>query len=236
MKTTSRVLVALAVMTVSAGPFAWAGNCVPYRRVSYPTYYPPAPVVYHEPVREVVVKEVVKEVPVLTPVFAFVDPRISYIHTGGNYVPVPQAVPGQPQAVSGQAPAAAAGQLSISQQDLERLADLVVKRIEARGGTISYSKDAPPPVPGDRTTNTSLSPGELPIEQRAAQILYDRCSRCHTGDAAKGQMKLFDSATQLADFDPDKVWDAVRGDRMPPDPHPKVPAEEKRVLGQAFGR
>lgn len=87
-----------------------------------------------------------------------------------------------------------------------------------------------------RQREGGIPQGALPevasARDRALAVLQSRCAACHTGDAAKGGVKMFDAQGRPGDVNPFTLWDAADARKMPPDPRPKLTAQELATLRQ----
>lgn len=133
-----------------------------------------------------VVKEVVKEfvpvaLPVAYPVVAV--PVYSYVNAPGYAPP-------------------------IASDSADRIADIVIKRLEAKFGAKGNGGDGPPAVRGG--TNTA---GD------AVKILTNRCASCHSGQATTGGgLSFFEANRTIKAINREVRWDildAVYEGRMP---------------------
>ena len=80
-----------------------------------------------------------------------------------------------------------------------------------------------------RADAAAVVPAKPTIAQ-AAGVLKQHCAQCHTGDQARGDVRLFDASGAYHPAVPASViLAAVRGDRMPKGPV-KLSAQEKALL------
>jgi hypothetical protein len=198
---------------------------------SQPTYGTP---VYSQPIYSAPTYETIRYrevlVPVLQPLPVFVDPRISYVYNGGNYVQVP-LVPGPNPGPNGMTPAAQASPPAKppGDTDLDALIDRIEKRVRERNQSeLPSEPEGPPVVPGFKRP-----PQQAP--RTSLQILTTRCASCHTGERSKGDFVIFDRPGVLsASFDHNLAWDAINTDRMPYK-RPALSAADKAVLRREWG-
>lgn len=213
---------ALALVSASNAGDCRVASAAPVVTVPVKSVYNPTILVGgHDVVK---VKELI--VPILQPLPFFVDPRISYVYTGGNYIAVPQvpvgqappvAHPPQPQA---QTPPAGNGDVNI-----DALIDRIEQRVrERQGQQAPEPSSGPPPVPGFQKQG----------RKSPEAIVQAHCASCHTGPSSKGGFVIFDAPGQFsASFDSAAAVDAIKDGRMPPANKPRLSNEDFRtIVGQ----
>lgn len=202
-----------------------------YSNYSQPYY---APTYYNNVVTTY--KEVL--VPLFQPYPVFVDPRISYHYSSGNYLGVALApsipgvvgVPAQP--VQQQPMPAKAAPAAGADLDLDGLIDKIEKRIRERNSQQVYEPDGPPAVPG----GVSLYQPKQIASRTFLHVLQSNCAMCHTGAKSKGDTVIFESPGKLSPAaDMQAIWDAINEDRMPPKEKPRVKAADKQIVRRDLG-
>lgn len=222
---------------LSSSPPVEAGNCrvihgVPYcQPYTPPVYHAPyvAPV-HHAPYEEKIkIQEIL--VPILQPYPYFIEPRISYLHNGGNYVNIPLRPVNAVQPLAPE-PKSSAG---VSEVDLDNLINKIEQRVRERQNQQVSEPDGPPPVPGF----TKITPPTA--VRRTAFTVLQRCAGCHTGEKSKGDVVIFSVPGVLSStLDRAAILDAVRAQdgqpaRMPPAPRLALPLSDVQLLEREWG-
>lgn len=192
----------------------------------YPTYYPK----YEYKEREVLV-------PVLQPLPFFIDPRISYLHNGGNYIQVPLTTqtPGGVKQATAQPKVEPKAEVEVKQDsekkvDIDDLINRIEERVKERQKSQQPTEDAPPPVPGFQAKI-------VPVKT-AGGILSRSCYSCHNAKIQKGDVEIFAGPSRFTQaLDHAAIIDAIAGGRMPPadSKKPRVTAEELAQIKREWG-
>lgn len=238
-----KFLPALLALAAFAGA-ARAQTCTVYGQPTYSPYYG-APVynpsTYYYPQYQHKVYETI--VPILQPLPFFIDPRISYLHNGGNYIQVPfqlqtqlqvqAAAQAQPQAQAQTQPQTQAPATQAQRQpptDIDALIDQIEKRAAERNRVRPSEEDGPPPVPGRRVSRATLA-------SSASAILKRSCASCHNDKKQQGDVQIFHGAALARNLDRQAVLDAIQEGRMPPENSKKhrVSVDELQQIKREWG-
>lgn len=213
-------------------------------RIGLPSHYQYS-TTFH-PKKEVIVKEVINEVPVAFPVLV---PSFQY-----QYVP-PCCTPtaGQPVAAApvGAHPVATppaqhaqAGIGQLDQNQIRALARLILAELKKEQE--DAGPDAGPPAvidagpgvgvyPGDQTVPVPAQPVVGNPNLAGLTLLHNKCAACHTGTTSKGRFMIFNSPGQLApNFDRHAAAESIRVGQMPHPSRPdlKMTSAEKTLVRQ----
>lgn len=197
------------------------------------------------PKKEVIVKEIINEVPVAFPVlvpafqYQYVPPCCTpAVGAPAHGAPVAAPPGGQPVATPSPAPAGGGANLGqLDQAQIRALAQLILaelkKEQDASGPDAGPPAILDPSAPGVGTYPGTPQPpaGTLPAPAPAQPIgsnpnlagltvLQNKCAMCHTGAGSKGRFQMFAAPGQLANFDRARAWDSIRENQMP---HPSRP-------------
>lgn len=247
-------LLSLMIVAPSKGQHCSTSRPVVVSGPTYVGHYNPV----YTPVKQVVVKEVVTPiaVPVIVPAFNFqyVPPACC-----APAVAAPAVVPGMTPQPMGQQPVAqpavtghtppVGGSPVVSKggdDSIKQLAKALleeIRRQESQGP--SGADDGPPVAQGDAgfaqppaaTPQQPAPPGVHP----GILAMNNACARCHTGNRAKGGVRIFDNPGVLNPLAPkDKILDSVSQGRMPEQGSPEhskfTQADSEAIRNWALGR
>lgn len=195
------------------------------------------------PKKEVIVKEVINEIPVAFPVlvpafqYQYVPPCCTPAAGAPAHGAAAAAPPGgQPVATPPPAAPGGAGVGQLDQTQIRALAQLILAELkreqEAAGPDAGPPAVLDPSAPGVGTYPGTQPPaGTLPPPDPSQPVvgspnlagltvLQNKCAACHTGPGSKGRFQMFSAPGQLVNFDRSRAWDSIRENQMP---HPSRP-------------